>query len=163
QATGLVKLSSECNDPQAITVLSARTRQPDRVVSHYLEIEDQHTQIAHVTALIDAGKPSVCLIDSYSSVGLVPWVLPAAQAFEAGELPKKPSSPPELTRATVAIEHTFFGEWGSSQVGAAAGDPALMGRLVQFGRANGSARERPLEFARFFHRADGAQLAFELG
>jgi GntR family transcriptional regulator len=163
QATGLVKLSSECNDPQVITVLSARERQPDRVVSHYLEIEDQRTPIAHVTALIDAGKPSVCLIDSYSSVALVPWVLPAAQAFEAGERPSKPSTPPELTRATVAIEHTFFGEWGSSQVGAAAGDPALMGRLVQFGRASGSARERPLEFARFFYRADGAQLAFELG
>jgi GntR family transcriptional regulator len=163
QAAGLVRLSFECNDPNTITVLSARKGRPDRVVSHYLQIEDRRAPIAHVTAIIDAGKPSVCLIDSYSSVVLVPWVLPAAQALKARGRPSKPSVPPDLTRATVAIEHTFFGEWGSSQVGASAGDPALMGRLVQFGRANDSAGERPLEFARFFYRADGAQLAFELG
>lgn len=162
QATGLVRLSFECNDPESITVLSARKGQLDRVVSHYLEIDNRQAPVAHVTALIDPGKPSVCLIDSYSSVALVPWVLHAAQAIEAGQRPLKPRRP-DLTRTTVAIEHTFFGEWGSSQVGASAGDPALMGRLVQFGRANGSARERPLEFARFFYRAECAELAFELG
>jgi hypothetical protein len=37
-----------------------------------------------------------------------------------------------------------------------------MGRLVQFGRAKGSTRERPLEFARVIYRADSTQLAFEL-
>ena len=37
-----------------------------------------------------------------------------------------------------------------------------MGRFVQFGRAEGSERERPLEFARLIYRADSAQLAFEL-
>lgn len=162
EVTGLVRLSFECNDPEAITVLSARKRRADRVVSHFLQIEDRRTPIAHVTALIDAGKPSVCLVDSYSSLALVPWVLPAAQAIEAGERPSKPSRP-DLTRATIAVEHTFFGEWGSSQVGAAAGDPALMGRFVQFGRPQGSAGERPFEFARLIYRADGVQLAFTLG
>lgn len=162
QATGLVKLSFECNDPQAIVVLSARKRLPDRTVSHFLEIEDRRTPIAHVTAVVDVGKSSVCLVDSYSSVALVPWVLPAAHALEAGGRPIKPNSL-DLTRATVSVEHTFFGEWGSSQVGASAGDPALMGRFVQFGRANGSKRERPLEFARLVYRADSAQLTFELG
>lgn len=161
QVTGLVKLSFECNDPRAITIVSARKRRPDRVVSHFLEIEDRRTAIAHVTAVVNAGQPSVCLVDSYSSVAHVPWVLPAAQALEAGGRPSKPRQA-NLTRATVSIEHTFFGEWGASQVGASAGDPALMGRFVQFGRAKGSARERPLEFARVIYRADCAQLAFEL-
>ena len=67
-----------------------------------------------------------------------------------------------FTRATVSVEHTFFGEWGSSQVGATAGEPALMGRFVQFGRPNGSEQERPLEFARLIYRADSAQLSFVL-
>jgi len=117
--------------------------------------------IAHVTAVVDVGKPSACLVDSYSLVALVPWMLPAALALEAGGRPDK-SNDLDLTRATVSIEHTFFGEWGSSQVGATAGEPALMGRFVQFGLAKGSTRERPLEFARLIYRADGAQLAFEL-
>jgi hypothetical protein len=48
-------------------------------------------------------------------------------------------------------------------VGATAGEPALMGRFVQFGRTKGSKQERPLEFARLVYRADSAQLAVELG
>lgn len=161
QVTGLVRLSLERRDDLAITVLSARRHQPDHTVSHFLEIEDRSTPIAHVTAVVDVGRPSVFLVDSFSTVARVPWLLPAAQALEAGAMPPKPSGL-ELTRATVSIEHTFFGEWGSSQVGASAGDPALMGRFVQFGRANGSTQERPLEFARLIYRADSAQLAFEL-
>jgi DNA-binding GntR family transcriptional regulator len=159
--TGLVKLSYECDDPQAITVLSARQHLPDRTVAYFLEIEGRRTPIAHVTAVVDVGKPSVYLVDSYSLVALVPWMLPAALALKTGGKPDKSSSL-DLTRATVSIEHTFFGEWGSSQVGATAGDPALMGRLVQFGRAKGSTREHPLEFARVIYRADSTQLAFEL-
>jgi DNA-binding GntR family transcriptional regulator len=158
---GLVRLAFECSDPAAIAVLSARQHLPDRTVAHFLEIEGQRTPIAHVTAVIDVGKPSVCLVDSYSLVALVPWMLPAALALKASGKPDKSSSL-DLTRAMVSIEHTFFGEWGSSQVGATAGDPALMGRFVQFGRAKGSARERPLEFARVIYRADSTQLAFEL-
>lgn len=162
QVTGLVKLSFECHDEEAITVLSARKRPPDRTVSHFLEIDDPHTQIAHVTAVVDSGQPSVCLVDSYSSLTYVPWVLPAAHALEAGARPPVRSRI-DLTRATVSIEHTFFGEWGASQVGASAGDPALMGRFVQFGRTQESQRERPLEFARLIYRADVSQLSFELG
>ncbi|MDX6602766.1 MAG: GntR family transcriptional regulator [Solirubrobacterales bacterium] len=159
--TGLVRLSLEGFADRAITVLSARKRRPDRTVSHFLEIEDRRTPIAHVTAVVDVDQPSVFIIDSYSSVAQVPWLLSIAEALEAGSKPPKPSKL-DLTRATVSIEHTFFGEWGSSQVGAAAGDPALMGRFVQFGRIKGSKRERPLEFARLVYRADSAELAFEL-
>lgn len=161
QVAGLVRLSLERHDDLAITVLSARKRRPDHTVSHFLELEDRRTPIAHVTAVVDIGQPSVFLIDSYSTVAHVPWLLPAALALETRARPPKPSGL-DLTRATVSVEHTFFGEWGSSQVGASAGDPALMGRFVQFGRTKGSKQERPLEFARLIYRADGAQLAFEL-
>lgn len=159
--TGLVKLSFECNDPESIVILSARKRRPDRTVSHLLQIEDRRTPIAHVTAVVDVDKPSVCLVDSYSSLALVPWVLPTAQALETGGRPVKPRTL-ELTRATISVEHTFFGEWEASQMGASAGNPALMGRFVQFGRPKDSTHERPLEFARLIYRADCAQLAFEL-
>lgn len=161
QVTGLVKLSIARTDDLPITVLSAGNRRPDHTVSHFLEIEDRRTPITHVTGVADVGEPSVCLIDSFSTVAHVPWLLPTAQALKAGTKPPRPSGI-ELTRATVSIEHTFFGEWGSSQVGATAGDPALMGRFVQFGRAKGSKLEQPLEFARLIYRADSAQLAFDL-
>jgi DNA-binding GntR family transcriptional regulator len=159
KVTGLVRLAFECNDPKAIAVLSARERRPDRTVLHFLEIEDRRTKIAHVTAIVNVGQPSACLVDSYSSMAHVPWVLPVAEALAAGTRPTKPNSL-DLTRDTVAIEHTFFGEWEASRVGATAGDPALMGRFVQFGREQESKRDRPLEFARLIYRADSAQLAF---
>jgi DNA-binding GntR family transcriptional regulator len=159
QVTGLVRLSLERH--RAITVLSARERQPDRTVSHFLEIEDWRTPIAHVTAVIDIGQPSAFLIDSFSTVAHVPWLLPTARALETGAKPPKPSEL-DLTRATVSIEHTFFGEWAASQVGASAGDPALIGRFVQFGREKESKRECPLEFARLVYSVDGTQLAVEL-
>jgi DNA-binding GntR family transcriptional regulator len=143
-------------------VLSARKRRPDRTVSHFLEIEDRRKPIAHVTAIVDVGEPSICRVDSYSSMARVPWVLPVAEALAVGAPPVK-SNRLDLTRDIVAIEHTFFGEWEASQVGATAGDPALMGRFVQFGRPSRSKRELPLEFARLIYRADSAQLSFELG
>lgn len=157
---GLVKLWLERGGNHQITVLSAQSRQPNRTVSHFLEIEEQ-TQVAHVHAVVDAGQPSVCLVDSYTTIVDVPWLLPTAQALKDGEAPSQPKDP-ELTRATIFVEHTFFGEWGSSQVGAAAGDPSIMGRFVQFGRPSEGEAERPLEFARLIYRADSAQLAFEL-
>jgi DNA-binding GntR family transcriptional regulator len=162
RVAGLAGLWSEPQYDLTVDVLSARKHQPDRTVSHFLEIEDRRTPVAHVHAVVDAGKPSVVLVDSFSSVNLVPWLLPTAQALEAGAKPPRPDGL-DLTRATVSVEHTFFGEWGSSQVGASAGDPALMGRFVQFGRPRSSKRECPVEFARLIYRADGAQLAFELG
>ena len=161
EVTGLVRLSFERRDDLAITVLSAREHRPDGTVSRFLEIEDRRTPITHVTAVVDVGEPSIFLIDSFTNVTHVPWFLPAVQALEESTKSPEPNGL-ELTRATVSIEHTFFGEWGSSQVGATAGDPALMGRFVQYGRVGESERERPLEFARLIYRADSAQLAFEL-
>lgn len=161
RVTGLVGLWSEPRDERTVSVVSARMRQPDHTVSHFLEIEDRLTPVAHVTAVVDVGEPSVCLVDSFSTVALVPWLLPTAQALKSGAAPPPPTGL-DVAHATVSIEHTFFGEWGSSQVGASAGDPALMGRFVQFGREEGAELERPVEFARVIYRADSAQLAFEL-
>ena len=161
EVAGLVRLWAERHHDRPIAVRNAREHLPDHTVSHFLGIEDQETQVAHVTAIVDVGEPSVCLVDSYSTVAQVPWFLPTARALAVGDRPPTPDGL-DLTRATVSIEHTFFGEWGSSQVGAAAGEPALMGRFVQFGRAEASEPERPLEFARLIYRADSAQLAFDL-
>jgi GntR family transcriptional regulator, N-acetylglucosamine utilization regulator len=163
QVAGLVRLSIENQHDLAITVLSASESLPDRTVSHFLELgeEDRRTPVAHVIAVVDLGEPLVVLVDSFFPVADVPWLLPTAHALKAGATPPEPNGV-KLTCATVAIEHTFFGEWGSSQVGATAGDPALMGRFVQFGRVEQSERERPLEFARLIYRADCTQLAFEL-
>jgi DNA-binding GntR family transcriptional regulator len=161
EVAGLVRLWLNRHHNRPIAVRSASEQRPDHTVSHFLEIEDQETPIAHVTAVVEVGEPSVCLVDSYSAVAHVPWILPTAKALETGAQPPAPNNL-ELTRATVSVEHTFFGEWGSSQVGATAGEPALMGRFVQFGRTEESERERPLEFARLIYRADSAQLAFDL-
>ncbi len=162
KVAGLVRLWLERRNDYTVTVLSAAERHPNRTVSHFLNIPDRETPVGHVTAVVDFGRPSVCLVDSFSSVAHVPWLLGTAQALQSGGFPPEPNGT-ELTRATVAVEHTFFGEWGSSQVGAMAGDPAIMGRFIQFGRREGEEKERPLEFARLIYRADSAQLAFELG
>lgn len=170
KVAGLVRLSIEHHPDPAITVLSARERHPDHTVSHFLELgeKDRQAPLAHIVAVVDLAQPAVdlaqpavVLVDSFSNLAEVPWLLPAALALKAGAKPPEPGAL-DLTRATVSIEHTFFGEWGSSQVGATAGDPALMGRFVQFGRATRSKREQPLEFARLIYRADSTQLAFEL-
>jgi GntR family transcriptional regulator len=161
EVAGLVRLWLERERNRAVTVHGAREIVPDHTVSHFLELGSQRNPVAHVTAVIDVDEPSVCLVDSYSTVAHVPWVLPTAQALKAGKGLPAPGGL-ELTRATVSVEHTFFGEWGSSRVGATAGEPALMGRFVQFGRSKGSEQERPIEFARLVYRADSAQLAFVL-
>ena len=161
RVAGLVRLSLERDEDLEITVLSARERRPNSTVSHFLEIEHMQTPVVHVTAVVDVDQPSVFLLDSFSTAAHVPWLLSIAQELKAGTKPPPPGGI-DLTRATVSVEHTFFGEWGSSQVGATAGDPALMGRFIQFGLPDGTERERPLEFARLIYRADSAQLPFEL-
>ena len=161
RVTGLVRLALERPDGPAVRVVSARERRPDNTVSRFLGIEDPETLVTYVTAVVDVGTPSALVVDSFSTTALVPWLLPTARALQMGGEPSAIDGP-ELTRATVSIEHTFFSEWASSQVGATAGDAVLMGRFVQYGRAQGSQGERPLEFARLLYRAETTQLAFEL-
>ena len=145
-------------------MLSVSRSKPDPTVSHFLEIDDRRTRIAHVSALVDAGEPTACIVYSYSSLALVPGMLAAAEALkDGGEPPRREAADAKITRADLAVEHSFFAEWEAAMVGASAGDPAFLGRLVQLGRPVGSRRDRPVEFARLLYRADGAQLAFELG
>jgi DNA-binding GntR family transcriptional regulator len=158
---GLIRALAEPPEDSKLTVLTTRELQPDAAVSHFLQMGRKPTPVAHVTAVLHIDGRPTGLIDSRSSRALVPWLLPLAEALRTG------TEPPQcgrvvLTRATVLIEHTFFGRWGGSQVGMSAGDPALMGRFIQYGRAERAKRERPLEFARLIYRSDSTQLAIDL-
>jgi GntR family transcriptional regulator len=158
---GLVRALSDPPDDVTLTVLTTRELQPDAAVSHFLDMEQDPTPIAHVTAVLQIEGRPTGLVDSRSSTTLVPWLLPTAEALRTEtELPSREKV--VLTRATVSIEHTFFGRWGGPQVGMSAGDPALMGRFIQYGRGKRARRERPLEFARLIYRSDSTQLAIEL-
>jgi GntR family transcriptional regulator len=158
---GLVRALADPADNLKLTVLTTRELQPDAAVSHFLEMGANPTPIAHVTAVLHIDGRPTGLIDSRSSRALVPWLLPTAEALRTQTEPP-PREKLLLTRATVSIEHTFFGRWGGAQVGMSAGDPALMGRFIQYGRARRAKRERPLEFARLIYRSDSTQLAIEL-
>ncbi len=159
---GMVEALSDLPSDISLTILMAREEPADAAVTHFLEIDGQSAPVAHVTALLDVAGQTVGLIDSHSSTTLVPWLLPTAQSLQTEVRHPKPSKV-GLGRATIAIEHTFFGRWGGSRVGVSAGDPALMGRLVQYGRAKGQKAARPLEFARLIYRSDSVQLAIDLG
>ncbi|HEY7951259.1 MAG TPA: GntR family transcriptional regulator [Solirubrobacterales bacterium] len=161
EATGLVKLWASGDRDHSVSVASVRKRTPDRTVSQFLELGESRAEIAQVTAVVDIGEPSAFVVDSYSSISRLPWLLPTADAFANGANPPRPGKL-ELTRSTVLVEHTFLSGWSASQVGSTAGSPALIGRFVQFGRTNGAKQERPLEFARLIWRTDTTQLAFEL-
>jgi DNA-binding GntR family transcriptional regulator len=157
-----VKLLASDDRAHSVSVASVRKRMPDRTVSQFLELGKSRAEIVQVTAVVDTGQPSAFVVDSYSSISRVPWLLPTAKALANGANPVRPGNL-ELTRSIVSVEHTFFSGWAASQVGSKAGNPALIGRFVQFGRTKGATRERPLEFARLIWRADTTQLAFELG
>lgn len=161
EASGLVKLWASGNHNHSVSVASVRKRPPDRTVAQFLNLGKSRDEIAQVTAVVDPGEPSAFIVDSYSSISRLPWLLPVAEALANGANPPR-AREVELTRSTVSVEHTFFSGWAASQVGSTAGNPALIGRYVQFGRTLGTKRERPLEFARLIWRADTTQLAFEL-
>jgi DNA-binding GntR family transcriptional regulator len=144
-----------------ISILTAVERRPDAAVSHFLEMKTP-APIAHVTGVVNLEGQAIGLIDSRSSRSLVPWLLPTAQAIQR-QLEPPPAGELELTRAPALVEHTFFGRWGGSTVGTAAGEPALMGRLVQYGRLRGRKRERALEFTRLVYRGDSVQLIVDGG
>jgi DNA-binding GntR family transcriptional regulator len=157
---GVVQALLDPTDDLTLTIITAREEQPDPTVAHFLGMV-KPTPIAQVTAVMHVEKQPLCLVQSYSSTDLVPWLLPVAEALQAGiEVPKPGII--EFGPATVSIELTFFGRWGGPKVGASAGDPALMARLVQFGKAAGMKKARPLEFAYIICPSDSAQFAIEL-
>jgi DNA-binding GntR family transcriptional regulator len=159
----LTKLIMNPDEGRRVSVLSVSRTKPDRTVSRFLEIDDPRARVAHVTALVNAGEPAACIVYSYSLLAFVPWMLAAAEELKDGdETPRLQAADIALTRAELAVEHSFLAEWEAARVGAGAGDPAFLGRLVQLGRPAGSRRDRPVEFAHLLYRADSVQLAFEL-
>ena len=159
--TGLAKALFERPDDLEIKVLEAKERQPDRTVSRFLELDPDPLPIAEVIAVINPGQRSAFLVYSFTPLARVPWLLPTADALIEG------AGPPDhgrlvLSRSTISIEGTFFSRWSAAQLGVSPGDPALTGRLVQFGRVDGSEQELALEFARVIYRADSAQLTIDL-
>lgn len=158
---GLVKVLAEGPSGLTITVLTATEESPGPAVKRFLDLDRQASSIAHVTAVVRVEGVPLYWVDSYSAAARVPWLLPLAAALKSGaDLPKPAKL--DLTRAAVQIEGTFFGRWGASQLGVSAGDPTILGRLVQFGKAKGAKRERPIEFARLIYSSGSTQLSAEL-
>src|SRR4029077_6780362 len=145
----------------ALEIVSPQEGGADSTLVELLGLE-RRAAVAHVTAVLRIGRESVGLVDSYLAVGLLTDLMPALGEVEAGRPSPGLGGSIELTRASVPIELTHFGEWGGARVGVAAGDPALRGTLLQFGRLGGRKRERPLELAHLVYRADNVQLAVEL-
>jgi DNA-binding GntR family transcriptional regulator len=150
-------------EPQnvALKVVTAREELADETLARRMRLDRPSTPVAHVTALLKVGHEIVGLIDSFSVVALAPGLLAAIGGGSDAAGPT-PLGSLELTRATVPIELTHFGDWGGSQVGAAAGDPALRGTLLQFGRPAGRKHERILELGYIVYRADNVQIQIEV-
>jgi len=148
------------SDGLSLRVLTAQEEMPDEPAAHFLEMTRHPTPIAHVTAVMHVDERPLCLVDSYSSMNLVPWLLPAVQALRAGANQHEPGAV-DLGRLAVSIELTFFGWWAGPQLGASAGEPALQARLIQYERARETGRERPIEFAYLICRSDNAQFTIE--
>lgn len=159
--TGLVKALLERPADLAIKILAVHRREPDRTVTRLLQLGKAPSPVADVTALIDPGERSAFLLYSFSSVTRVPWLLPVAEGLKEGRSPPEPDSL-DLGRTTISIEGTFFSRWSASQLGVSPGDPALTGRLVQYGGVDGIESHLPLEFARVLYRVDGAQLTIDV-
>ena len=157
---GLVKALAERPDGLTLAVLTASEESPGSAVRHFLDL-DRPSPVAHLTALMRIDGRPACLVDSYSVVAHVPWLLPMAEALRSGA-PAPKLTKLDLTRATTRIEGTFLGQFSASQLGVSAGVPALLGRLVQFGKVKGAKRERRLEFARLICSSGSAQLLAEL-
>lgn len=157
---GLVRALTEPPDGLTLNILTAREEVPDAALAHLLAVERKSNPVVHVTALWLAEGGPVGLIDSYSLVRSVPWLLPTAEALRSGVDPPG-SADPHLSRAKVAIELTHYGRWGGPKVGAAPGDPAFKGTLLQFRRCPAKAEE-PLEVAHLVYRSDSAQLDIQL-
>jgi DNA-binding GntR family transcriptional regulator len=158
---GLVKMLAERPDGLAVSVLTTSEESPGPAVKRFLDLGRQASSIAHVTAVIRVDGLPVYWLDSYCAGARVPWLLPLVAALKSGAKPPEPNKL-DLTRATVQIEGTFFGRWGASQLGVSAGDPTLLGRLVQFGKVKGAKRERPIEFTRLIYASGSTQLSAEV-
>lgn len=150
-------LEDRFSDSQ-ITVLRIRRQTNDQTTADVLDVSPGQT-VAQVTSLLRIDKP-ICLLDSFFPVERVPWLLGAAVALKGGEQPTL-GEPPRLSRIDVSFEGSSCGPWTAKILGVRTGDPALIGRLLQYGTPAGQSRERPVELTRIVARSDISQFHFE--
>lgn len=143
--------------PDGLSILQLRESYRDETTAAALGLGDDQP-VARVTALLTLDLP-VCIVDSSFAPGSMPWVLAAARSLGAGEMPVRREWP-RPTRVEGILEGSSCGPWTASRLGVRTGDPALVGRLVQFGTPARGRRERPLELTRIVARSDVAEFRF---
>lgn len=141
-----------------LAVLRIRQQTNDQMTAKSLDVSPGET-VAQVTSMLRVDKP-ICLLDSFFPVERVPWLLGAALSLKGAEEPAVGESP-RLTRLDVSFEGSSCGPWTAKILGVRTGDPALVGRLVQYGVSAGQSRERPVELTRIVARSDISQFHFE--
>lgn len=140
-----------------VSILRIREQTNDQTIADFLDVSRGQT-VAQVTSLLRVDKP-ISLIDSFFPIERVPWLLGAAVSLKAGELPALGESP-KLTRLDVSFEGSSCGPWTAKILGVRTGDPALVGRLLQYGAPAGQSGERPLELTRIVARSDISQFHY---
>lgn len=143
-----------------LAVLRIRQQTNDQTIGDFLEVS-RGQAVAQVTSILRVDKP-ICLLDSFFPVERVPWLLGAATSLKGGELPVIDESP-RLTRLHVSFEGSSCGPWTAKILGVRTGDPALVGRLLQYGAAADQEPEQPVELTRIVARSDISQFHFEAG
>lgn len=156
---GLIRSLQEdrLEDPRII-VLRIRQQTNDQLIADSLDVSRGET-VAQVTSMLHLDKP-ICLLDSFFPVERVPWLLGAALSLKGAEEPAL-VEPLRLTRIDVSFEASSCGPWTAKILGVRTGDPALVGRLVQYGAPAGQRDERPVELTRIVARSDISQFHYE--
>jgi GntR family transcriptional regulator len=154
---GLISLLLERPQRIEIEVLSARNELPGPAVADFLELPEGSVRVTRVTAIIHAQGQPVGLIVSHVPIERVPWILRSAEEMRSRNSDTEQFKI-ELGAVSTSIEGSFLGQWSASQLGVKPGDPAFLGRLVQWGRPEGDPADVPLEFSRLVFRSDNARL-----
>lgn len=141
-----------------IAVLRIRRQTNDQTIADILDVSPGET-VAQVTSILRIDKP-ICLLDSFFPIERVPWLLDAAISLQGGGRPVLDESP-RLTRIDISFEGSSCGPWTAKILDVRTGDPALIGRLLQYGVLPDQSRERPVELARIVARSDISQFHFE--
>lgn len=140
-----------------LAVLRIRRQTNDQAIADFLDVSRGET-VAQVTSILRIDKP-ICLLDSFFPVERVPWLLGAALSLKGGEQPTLGEAP-KLTRIDVSFEGSSCGPWTAKILGVRTGDPALVGRVLQYG-VSGNKPERPVELTRIVARSDISQFHYE--
>lgn len=156
---GLIRsLQEDRFSDSRVAVLRIRQQTNDQMIADFLDVSRGQT-VAQVTSILRVDKP-ICVLDSFFPVERVPWLLGAALSLKGGDLPVLGESP-RLTRLDVSFEGSSCGPWTAKILGVRTGDPALVGRLLQYGTPADQSRERPVELTRIVARSDISQFHFE--